>query len=82
MRAAEVAKERVKDVKEYLKEGDNIDVKIINYDKKNRMINVSIKALEESIENGEDQLAGTDEVSSNSPTLGDLLKEQMDGDKE
>jgi small subunit ribosomal protein S1 len=61
-----------------LKVGDKLEVKIANVDAKGRQIYLSHKALEEAPEGGRYNTAGN--VSSEA-TLGDLLKEQMQGDK-
>ena len=59
-----------------LKVGDTLEVKIANVDAKSRQIYLSHKALEEAPEGGRYNTAGN--VSSEA-TLGDLLKEQMQG---
>ncbi|HNA30741.1 MAG TPA: 30S ribosomal protein S1, partial [Thiobacillaceae bacterium] len=44
LRASEVSRERVEDIRNHLKEGDEVEAVIINIDRKNRQINLSIKA--------------------------------------
>ena len=44
LRASEVARDRVEDARTHLKEGDQLPVMIINIDRKNRTINLSVKA--------------------------------------
>ena len=44
LRASEVARDRVEDIRTHLKEGDAVNAMIINVDRKNRAINLSIKA--------------------------------------
>ena len=44
LRASEIAADRVEDARNHLKEGDNVNAMIINVDRKNRGINLSIKA--------------------------------------
>ena len=46
LRASEVARDRVEDARTHLKEGDQLPVMIINIDRKNRTINLSVKARE------------------------------------
>ena len=75
LRASEVSRDRVEDVTQVLKEGDEVEAKIINIDRKNRVINVSIKAKD-----SEDEAAVMQDYASTSPaatSLGDLIKEQM-----
>jgi small subunit ribosomal protein S1 len=60
-----------------LKEGDPIEAKITNIDKKNRNISLSIKAKDEHDEaEAVKKYSKTSEVSA---TLGDLLKDKMSG---
>src|SRR5687768_8641065 len=44
LRASEVSRDRVEDIRTRLKEGDKVTAMIINVDRKNRTINLSIKA--------------------------------------
>jgi len=76
LRASEVSKERVDDVHRFLKEGQAVEAKVINVDRKKRLINLSIKALISE----EEATALKDYAPSQSgnATFGDLLKEQMD----
>ena len=43
LRASEVSRDRVEDIRQHLKEGDAVSAMIINIDRKNRTINLSIK---------------------------------------
>lgn len=75
LKANELAREKIEDARTVLKEGDSIEVKIINIDRKNRTISLSVKARE----NQEEQEALLQlNKSSETATLGDLLKQQMD----
>lgn len=68
IRAADVSRERVKDVADFLTVGDEVEVKIMGADKKNRCINLSIKEL-------------LPELSTEAPAntrIGDLLKAQIE----
>ena len=78
LRASEIARDRVEDARSLLKEGDDVEAKFIGVDRKNRVINLSIKAKDsqEEAEAIEDYSRQSD--SSGSTTLGDLIKEQMD----
>ena len=44
LRASEVSRDRVEDLRTHLKEGDTVQAMIINVDRKNRSINLSVKA--------------------------------------
>ena len=50
LRASEVARDRVEDMRTHLKEGDTVKAMIINIDRKNRSINLSIKAKDHADE--------------------------------
>lgn len=79
LRAAELSRERVEDARTLIKEGDTVEAKITNVDRKNRSISLSIKAKESQEEQDAMRELNTRSESVVSPTLGDLLKEQMDG---
>ena len=77
IRAAEMADEKVEDATTLCKIGDEIEAKIINIDKKNRTIALSIKAKDahEQAETLKKYTRGGNEAVST--TLGDLIKEKM-----
>jgi small subunit ribosomal protein S1 len=80
LRASEVARDRVEDIRTHLKEGDQVTAMIINIDRKNRSINLSIKAKDhaeetEAIQNVKADTSGT---SSGTTNLGALLRAKMD----
>jgi small subunit ribosomal protein S1 len=76
LRASELSRDRVEDARTVLKEGEEVEAKFIGVDRKNRTINLSIKAKD----NDEEHEAVQDYKRSApvNPTLGDLLKEQME----
>ena len=76
LRASEYARDRVEDLKMHLKEGEELEAKFINIDRKARAISLSIKA-KESDEEGEAMRDYAQNSSSAPTTLGDLMKEQM-----
>ncbi|PMB55005.1 30S ribosomal protein S1 [Coxiella-like endosymbiont] len=73
MRLADYSYDCVKDLTEELNVGDKIAVKIINIDRKNRLLQVSHKAVEK-LSNQRSRTV-TDVLTKT--TLGDLLKEKM-----
>ncbi|PCJ41420.1 MAG: 30S ribosomal protein S1 [SAR86 cluster bacterium] len=78
LKAGDISRERVEDVRTVLNEGDEIEAKIVNLDRKNRTITVSIKAKE--IAEEKDSVAEHNKQTSTaaSPaTVGDLIKAQM-----
>ena len=78
LRAAEVARERVDDIRTVLKVGDELEAKFVGVDRKKRVLSLSIKAKESDEEAQAMQEYATG-ASVGSTTLGDLIKEQMDG---
>ncbi len=78
IRASEISRDRVEDARNVLKEGDEVEAKFIGVDRKNRIINLSIKDKESDAE-----AEAISDYSRATPgpattTLGDLLKEQME----
>ncbi len=80
LRASEVARDRVEDIRTHLKEGDSVTAMVINIDRKNRSINLSIKAKDLAEEATAMQKISADSKSASTGTtnLGALLKAKMD----
>jgi small subunit ribosomal protein S1 len=81
LRASEVSRERVEDIRSHMKEGDEIEAIIINVDRKTRSINLSIKQ-KDSLDEKDAMKRMTDEAPSNAGTtnLGALLKAKLKQD--
>ena len=80
LRASEVSRDRVEDIRTHMKEGDEVSVMIINVDRKNRSINLSIKAKDLAETNEALQkMAAESERSAGTTSLGALLKAKLDG---
>jgi small subunit ribosomal protein S1 len=79
LRASEIARDRVEDARTHLKEGDSVSAMIINVDRKNRTINLSIKARDMAEETEAMQkLQSESAASTGSTNLGALLKAKLD----
>jgi len=79
LRASEVSRDRVEDIRTHLKEGDEVEAKIINIDRKNRNINLSIKAKDMADEADVMQkMSASDTGAAGTTNLGALLKAKMD----
>lgn len=79
LRASEIGREKVEDVRVVLKEGEEVEVKITNVDHKSRGISVSIKALEIDDEKAAIKEHKKQEGVDVSPgTIGDLIKAELD----
>ncbi|MBT2969416.1 MAG: 30S ribosomal protein S1 [gamma proteobacterium symbiont of Ctena orbiculata] len=81
LRASELSRDRVEDARSMLKEGDEVEAKFIGVDRKNRSITLSVKAKDADEEAAAIKGYARDAATS-APTLGDLLKEQMDNQGE
>src|SRR6188768_1072073 len=78
LRASEVARDRVEDIRTHLKEGDAVTAMIINIDRKNRTINLSIKAKDMADEsNAMQKMAADKPANAGTTSLGALLKAKM-----
>ncbi len=80
LRASEVARDRVEDIRSHLKEGDKVSAMIINIDRKNRSINLSIKAKDHADETEAIQTMKADNagVTTGTTSLGALLKAKLE----
>ncbi|MEO7762486.1 MAG: 30S ribosomal protein S1 [Casimicrobiaceae bacterium] len=79
LRASEVARDRVEDIRTHLKEGDRVTAMIINIDRKSRNINLSIKAKDHADETEAIQKHSADSSTTAGTTnLGALLKAKLD----
>src|SRR5438552_1503083 len=80
LRASEFSRERVDDLRSHLKEGDTVQAMIINVDRKNRSINVSVKArdLAEETEAMKQLRSEQAAASAGATNLGALLRAKLD----
>jgi small subunit ribosomal protein S1 len=80
LRASEVSRDRVEDIRTRLKEGDTVNAMIINVDRKNRSINLSIKAKDNADESEAMQRITSENAGTTTGTtnLGALLKAKLD----
>ena len=79
LRASEISIESVDDARQSLSIGDELEVKILGLDRKNRAITLSAKSREiddEQEAHREYQVQG--DARAGATTLGDLIKEKMD----
>jgi len=83
LRATEVSRDRVENIGTVLKEGDEVEAMIINVDRKNRSINLSIKAKDQSDDSSAmTKLAGESAGNAGTTSLGALLKAKLSGNQE
>ena len=83
LRASELSRDRVEDMRTHLKEGDSVNAMIINIDRKNRSINLSIKAKDNAEEGEAMSRISADNQGANTGTtnLGALLKAKLSDTK-
>ena len=78
LKASEIAFDRVEDARKELSEGQEIEVKIVSVDRKNRVIGLSIKAKQiEEERKAVKEHRKQEGARAGSSTLGDLIKAQM-----
>ncbi len=78
LKVSELSADRVEDATSILKEGDSVEAKIINVDRRNRVISLSIKAKDQAEEKAAISAVRNQEVEVAGPTtIGDLIKQQM-----
>ena len=83
LRASELSRDRVEDMRTHLKEGDSVNAMIINIDRKNRSINLSIKAKDNAEEGEAMSRISAENQGANTGTtnLGALLKAKLSDTK-
>jgi small subunit ribosomal protein S1 len=82
LKASEVSADRVEDIRNHLKEGDTVKAVIINVDRKNRGINLSIKTMDKADETAAmKKLSAEDTSTAGTTNLGALLKAKMASSK-
>ena len=81
--AAEWSSERVEDLRNVVKEGDEVEAIVATVDRKNRSIRLSVKA-KDAKENREalNSVNAAATASTGTTSLGDLLKAKLSGDQE
>ncbi len=83
LRASEVSRDRVEDIRTHVKEGDEVETVIIAVDRKSRSISLSIKAKDMQEEKAAMAAVSSDaNVSAGTTSLGALLKAKLSGGNE
>ncbi|KQW39481.1 30S ribosomal protein S1 [Pseudomonas sp. Lb2C1-1] len=80
LKASEISRDRVEDARNVLKEGEEVEAKIISVDRKSRVIQLSIKSKDDAEEKEAIQSL-REKPATDAPgptTLGDLLRAQME----
>lgn len=78
LRASELMRDRVEDMRTHLNEGDRVEVMIISVDRKNRTISLSVKAKTSPEESEEmKQQVPSENMATGTTNLGALLKAKL-----
>ena len=78
LKASEISRDKVEDARNVLNEGEEVEAKIISIDRKNRVINLSIKSKD--VDDEKQAMRDVREKTAEQAgptTIGDLIKEQM-----
>ncbi len=80
LKASEISRDKVDDVKTVLKEGEELELKVLNVDRKNRTLSLSLKAkdADEEQEAMRQHRDAESAPSATATTIGDLIKAKMD----
>lgn len=79
LKASEISRDKVEDARNVLKEGDEVEAKITNVDRKNRAIILSVKAKDVADEKAAIKEHSTKAAEAAQPaTIGDLIKAEME----
>lgn len=82
LRASEAATHRVDDLTTVLKEGAEVELMIINVDRKTRSINLSIRAKDQAEQSDAMQKLASETAASGTTNLGALLKAKLNEQKQ
>ncbi len=79
LRASEISRDRVEDARNLLKDGDEVTALVINIDRKNRSIQLSVKAKDSADQQEAlTRLAGEQREATGTTSLGALLRAKLD----
>ncbi|MFC0336077.1 SSU ribosomal protein S1P [Kushneria avicenniae] len=81
LKASEISADRVEDARTVINEGDSVEARIVGVDRKNRVINLSIRAKDQDETRQNMRNMREQETETAGPTtIGDLIKQQMNQD--
>jgi small subunit ribosomal protein S1 len=82
LRASELSRDRVEDARAFMKDGDELEMMIVNVDRKTRSIQLSIKAKDSADTAVAMEKMTATSAASGTTSLGALLRAKLDGAKE
>ncbi|MEZ5730329.1 MAG: S1 RNA-binding domain-containing protein, partial [Burkholderiaceae bacterium] len=79
LRASEISRDRVEDARNHLKEGEELEAMVINLDRKNRTVSLSLKA-KETADTAEalQRMHAESSAATGTTNLGALLRAKLD----
>ncbi|MFJ5285017.1 S1 RNA-binding domain-containing protein, partial [Pseudomonas sp. NPDC088429] len=77
LKASEISRDRVEDARNVLKEGQEVEAKIISVDRKSRVIQLSIKSKDDAEEKEAIQSLKAEEAPTGDTTMAALLRQAM-----
>ncbi len=78
LRTVDMSRERIEDPHNILNEGDEVEAKFTGVDRKNRVINLSVKAKDIEEEKAAISAYSSDASTAGTTSMADLLKEQLE----
>ena len=80
LKASDISRDKIEDARNALKEGDSVEAKITNVDRKNRVIVLSVKAKDMAEEKQaiKEHNKTSSDATSSATTIGDLIKAQIE----
>ncbi|MDA9004028.1 30S ribosomal protein S1 [bacterium] len=79
LKASEISRDKVEDARNVLNVGDEVEAKIINVDRKNRTLALSVKSKDQADEKEAIKEHSAKQAEQTAPTtLGDLIKAEME----
>jgi small subunit ribosomal protein S1 len=82
LKVSDISIDRIEDASTVLKVGDEVEAKIVNLDRRNRSITLSVKAKDQADEKAAIKAVADKPVETAGPTtIGDLIKAQMESKK-
>ena len=78
IRVADIAREHIEDARQHLKEGQEVEAAVVNVDRRNQQVGLSIRGLDEAEEKKSARAYQKQEPKMTTTTIGDLIKEKME----
>ena len=83
LRASEISRDRVEDARNHLKVDEELEAMVINLDRKNRIVSLSLKAKDSAdTADALERLEAESGASSGTTNLGALLRAKLDGNED